>query len=129
MDAPDFAPAPRDVRVGVQGLDEVVLRALDADDGDVYLRQHRSGINVSQRAPAKLYPPSHRDWVVHRGVDVQRQRGGHLCAHDRRESASAADEHIGTASGKTTRRNGGRGAVGWDRAGRGGADIMRRLSY
>lgn len=78
MDAPNFAPASRDVRVGVQGLDEVVLRALDADHRDVYLRQHRPGVDVGQRAPAKLYPPFHRYWVMHRSVYVQRQRGGHL---------------------------------------------------
>ena len=37
VDAPDLPPPPRDVRVGVKRLDEVVLGALDTDHGDVYL--------------------------------------------------------------------------------------------
>lgn len=78
VDTPDLTPPPRDVGIGVQRLDEVVLGALDADDGDVYLGKHRPGVDVRERPLAQLQPPFDGDRVVHGGVDVERQRRRHL---------------------------------------------------
>lgn len=54
MDTPDFTPTPRDVRISVKGFHKIVLGALDADDGDVYLGKHRSGVDVRKRPLAEL---------------------------------------------------------------------------
>lgn len=56
MDAPDLTPTPRHVRVSVEGFDEIVLGALDADDGDADLGQHRSGVDVREGPLAELQP-------------------------------------------------------------------------
>lgn len=62
----------------MEGLYKIVLGALDADDGDVYLGKHRSGVDVRERPLAELQPAFYRNRIVHGGVYVERQRRRHL---------------------------------------------------
>lgn len=94
VDAPDLTAAPRNVGVGVQRFDEVVLGALDADNGDVYLGEHRAGVDVRERPLAELQPPFDRDRVVYSRVYVERQRCRYLGCKIRRKSGRSKTNRV-----------------------------------